>query len=59
MALFKDIKCVIFDLDGTLFDAPYDWSEIKRALGVARRISYSGLLEKSGNRRAQKEVCNP
>jgi HAD superfamily hydrolase (TIGR01549 family) len=31
---FKNIKCVIFDLDGTLFDAPYDWKEIKRALGV-------------------------
>ena len=32
--LFKSVRCVIFDLDGTLFDAPYDWVEIKRALGV-------------------------
>ncbi len=34
MALFKNIACVIFDLDGTLFDAPYNWAEIKHALGV-------------------------
>ena len=30
------IRGVIFDLDGTLFDAEYDWPAIKRKLGVAR-----------------------
>lgn len=29
------IRGVIFDLDGTLFDADYDWPAIKRALGVS------------------------
>jgi len=28
------IRGVIFDLDGTLFEADYDWPEIKRKLGV-------------------------
>jgi HAD superfamily hydrolase (TIGR01509 family) len=28
------VRGVIFDLDGTLFDADYDWPEIKRRLGV-------------------------
>lgn len=30
------IRGVIFDLDGTLFDGPYDWPAIKSALGVSR-----------------------
>jgi HAD superfamily hydrolase (TIGR01509 family) len=29
------IRGVIFDLDGTLFDGPYDWPAIKRELGLA------------------------
>ena len=28
------IRGVIFDLDGTLFDGPYDWPAIKRELGL-------------------------
>ena len=31
----KAISGVIFDLDGTLFDADYDWPAIKRELGVS------------------------
>jgi len=30
----KLIRCVIFDLDGTLFDAPYNWTAIKKVLEV-------------------------
>ena len=30
------IRGVIFDLDGTLFEADYDWPAIKRQLGVSR-----------------------
>lgn len=30
------IRGVIFDLDGTLFDADYDWPAIKSRLGVSR-----------------------
>jgi len=29
------IRGVIFDLDGTLFDGPYDWPAIKRELGLS------------------------
>jgi HAD superfamily hydrolase (TIGR01509 family) len=29
------IRGVIFDLDGTLFDGDYDWSAIKRRLGIS------------------------
>jgi len=29
------IRGVIFDLDGTLFDGPYDWPAIKRRLGLS------------------------
>jgi len=29
------IRGVIFDLDGTLFDAPYDWPAIKNGLGLS------------------------
>ena len=28
------IRGAIFDLDGTLFDGPYDWPRIRRALGL-------------------------
>ena len=31
-----NIKCIIFDLDGTLFDAPYDWEAIKKILKVPK-----------------------
>jgi len=46
--LFKNIKCVIFDLDGTLFDAPYNWEEIKRALGVPDGEVILSYLNKLG-----------
>lgn len=32
----ENIKCVIFDLDGTLFDAPYNWEAIKKTLEVPK-----------------------
>ena len=32
-ALMK-LKCVIFDLDGTIVDVPYDWDKIKAELGT-------------------------
>jgi len=30
----KELKAVIFDLDGTLVDVPYDWVSIRKKLGV-------------------------
>ncbi len=42
-----NIKCIIFDLDGTLFDAPYDWEAIKKTLRVPKEktiLSYIASL---------------
>ena len=42
-----DIKCIIFDMDGTLFDAPYDWEAIKKTLKVPKEktiLSYIASL---------------
>jgi len=54
------IRGVIFDLDGTLFDAPYDWPAIKRRLGVTRRdgsiLDYLHSLPPGERRRRQAEL---
>lgn len=33
-----NIKAFLFDLDGTLFEAPYDWKRIRKELGVKGRL---------------------
>jgi HAD superfamily hydrolase (TIGR01549 family) len=32
MSETPEIRCVIFDMDGTIVDVPYDWDQIKREL---------------------------
>jgi len=41
------LKCVIFDLDGTIVDVPYDWDEIKAELETQGRpiLYYLNSLE--------------
>jgi HAD superfamily hydrolase (TIGR01509 family) len=41
------IRGVLFDLDGTVVEAPYDWARIKADLGVgnATILSHLGVLE--------------
>ncbi len=34
VAALEGVKAVVFDLDGTLVDSPYDWKEIRVRLGV-------------------------
>ena len=43
----KELKAVIFDLDGTLVDVPYDWVSIKKKLGTqgAPILSHISTLE--------------
>jgi len=43
----KELKAVIFDLDGTLVDVPYDWISIREKLGVqgAPILLYISTLE--------------
>jgi HAD superfamily hydrolase (TIGR01509 family) len=33
----KDVRAVVFDMDGTLIESDYDWPEIRRRLGVTGR----------------------
>ncbi len=40
------IRCIIFDLDGTLFDAPYDWAKIKQILEVPEGEGILSYIEK-------------
>lgn len=41
------IKAVIFDMDGTIFDVPYDWKKIKKDLGTQGKpiLHYLSQLE--------------
>lgn len=41
------IKAVIFDLDGTIVDVPYDWPRIKSQLGIegVSILSYLSRLQ--------------
>ena len=55
--LFKNIACVIFDLDGTLFDAPYNWAEIKRALGVPYGETILDYLKNLGQEERKKRFA--
>ncbi len=34
MSETSKIRCVIFDMDGTIVDVPYDWDQIKRELNT-------------------------
>lgn len=50
----EPIRCVIFDMDGTIVDVPYDWTRIKRELGTGGRpiLSYlDGLDEPERTRK--------
>jgi len=46
----KAIRCIIFDLDGTLFDAPYNWVKIRQTLGVPETEGVLSYIEKLPDR---------
>ncbi|MFQ6070165.1 MAG: HAD family hydrolase [Candidatus Aminicenantales bacterium] len=48
------MKAVIFDLDGTLVDVPYEWPKIRRKLGVGEKPILSHLASLSGPERGRK-----
>ncbi|RLD19538.1 MAG: hypothetical protein DRI33_02900 [Caldiserica bacterium] len=50
------IRCIIFDLDGTLFDAPYDWVKIKQALGVPEGEGILSYIEKLPDKTKEKKM---
>lgn len=52
----KAISCVIFDLDGTLFDAPYDWVKIKQILGVPDGEGILSYIEKLPDKAKEKKM---
>lgn len=52
----KAIRCVIFDLDGTLFDAPYDWTKIKQTLGVPEGEGILSYIEKLPDKIKEKKM---
>ncbi len=52
----KAIRCVIFDLDGTLFDAPYDWTKIKQTLGVPEGEGILSFVEKLPDKTKEKKM---
>lgn len=43
----KSLKCIIFDMDGTVVDVPYDWVRIKAELGTQGKpiLFYLSQLE--------------
>jgi len=47
----KGIGAVVFDMDGTLVDSDYDWSEIRRRLGVSGPSIIDALNNLSGPER--------
>lgn len=50
MELGQDIKVVIFDFDGTLFDLNIDWDNLRTQLGIAGTdISLGELIQKYRN----------
>lgn len=49
------IRCVIFDMDGTIVDVPYNWGRIKRALGTGGRPILTYLSEISEPERSRKQ----
>ncbi len=52
------VEAVIFDMDGTLVDSPYDWPAIRRRLGVTDRSLIDGIesLPEPGRSRAWREL---
>ncbi|MEA3312923.1 MAG: HAD family hydrolase, partial [Caldisericota bacterium] len=52
----KTICCVIFDLDGTLFDAPYDWTKIKQTLEVPKGEGILSFIEKLPDKIKEKKM---
>ncbi len=49
------INAFLFDLDGTLFDAPYDWGRIRKELGVKGRLILEHFKTLSPEERRKKE----
>ncbi len=49
------IRAVLFDMDGTLYEAPYNWPEIRRKLGVEGRLILEHFRKLSPGERQQKE----
>ena len=50
-----NVKAFLFDLDGTLFEAPYDWNRIRRELGVKGRLILEHFKTLPPDERREKE----
>lgn len=50
----KNLKAVIFDLDGTIVDVPYNWPQIKEELGTEGVSILSYLAELKEPKRSKK-----
>jgi len=51
----KRIRAVLFDMDGTIYASPIDWSEVRRRIGIERdgRPIYEQLLALPPGRREE------
>lgn len=49
------IKGIIFDLDGTLIDANYDWNYVRKRLGINQGTILSNLEKMDPDERREKE----
>ncbi len=49
------IRAVLFDMDGTLYVAPYNWPEIRQKLGVKGRLILEHFRKLSPEERQEKE----
>lgn len=50
----KRVRAIIFDLDGTVVEAPYDWKEIRRQMGIDQASILSTLNGLKGPEKLQK-----
>ncbi|MFW6140042.1 MAG: HAD family hydrolase [Acidobacteriota bacterium] len=48
------IKCVIFDMDGTIVDVPYDWTQIKKELETGGKPILNYLEELEEPKKSEK-----